>query len=325
MRHHRRSAAPIGRDELEAWRATNWSMRCRGRRDRHMSAARTLFVLAAVAAAGFVALAIWGSARWRAGTAALVARLDASVQPSPASPGLEGELAGLPPPVQRYFRRVLPAAAPIVRSARLVHEGEFNLATDGTVRWKPFASIQEVRMARPGFVWHARVFAAPGVAVQVHDAYIAGEGLLQAALLGLVTVAEQRGTGDFARDELLRWLAEAAWYPTALLPSQGVRWEGVDAQRARATLHDGALAVTLEFEFGADDLIARVYAPGRGRLVGGRSIQTPWEGRWRDYAAHSGVWVPHTGEVAWLLPGGRLPYWRGKLTAVEFDSAHAAR
>ena len=39
-----------------------------------------------------------------------------------------------------------------------------------------------------------------------------------------------------AEGELMRFLAEAAWYPTALLPSQGVRWQGADERSAFATL-----------------------------------------------------------------------------------------
>ena len=79
----------------------------------------------------------------------------------------------------------------------------------------------------------------PGLPVRVHDAYIAGEGILHASLFGLVSVANLRGTPEAAQGELLRLLAEAAWYPTALLPSQGVRWEAVDDSSAKATLKDG--------------------------------------------------------------------------------------
>lgn len=269
-------------------------------------------------------LAAWGTARWRAATAALVARLDAlAASPAPARYAA-AELAALPAPVQRYLRRVLPAAAPIVRSVRLVHAGEFNLAADGE-RWKPFVSTQEVRCARRGFVWNARVRAAPGIAVRVHDAYIGGEGLLHAALLGLLPVARQQGSGAFARDELMRWLAEAAWYPTALLPGQGVHWEPIDAQRALATLRDGIVEVALEFEFGADDLIATVRAPARGRLLGGQSVPTPWEGRWSGYELRAGMWIPTAGEVAWLPRAGRRPYWRGTLTAVDYDGVPSAK
>ena len=68
---------------------------------------------------------------------------------------------------------------------------------------------------------------------------------MHAALLGLVTLADIRGTSEVAQGELLRFLAEAAWYPTALLPSQGVRWEALDGISARATLTDGATMVAL--------------------------------------------------------------------------------
>ena len=77
---------------------------------------------------------------------------------------------------------------------------------------------------------------APGLNVLVHDAYIAGEEFLQADLLGLVTLADIRDTSEAAQGEQMRFLAEAAWYPTALLPSQGVRWEAIDDLSARATL-----------------------------------------------------------------------------------------
>jgi len=62
----------------------------------------------------------------------------------------------------------------------------------------------------------------------VHDAYISGEGLLHASLFGLVSIVNLRGTQEIAQGELMRFFAEAAWYPTALLPSQGVRWEAVN-------------------------------------------------------------------------------------------------
>ena len=75
----------------------------------------------------------------------------------------------------------------------------------------------------------------------MRDAYVAGEGLLYAAPLGLFTVMDVSGQPGVAEGELMRFFAEAAWYPTALLPSQGVRWEAMDDRTARATLADGEL------------------------------------------------------------------------------------
>jgi hypothetical protein len=160
--------------------------------------------------------------------------------------------------------------------------------------------------------------------VRVHDAYVAGEGILHPALFGLITLADMRDTGgNVAEGELMRFFAEAAWYPTALLPSQGVHWEPVDDRSAKATLIDGALSLMMLFRFGDDGFIESVRAEARGRTVGGQVIPTPWEGRFSSYQERSGMHVPLSGEVAWLLPEGRRPYWRGRITKLVYDFARS--
>ena len=79
----------------------------------------------------------------------------------------------------------------------------------------------------------------PGIKVHVVDSYIAGKGLVRAAMLGLFT-ADMVGGGVMARGEFMRFFAETPWYPTALLPSQGVQWAAVDGTSANATIVDGS-------------------------------------------------------------------------------------
>jgi hypothetical protein len=157
------------------------------------------------------------------------------------------------------------------------------------------------------------------VAVRVHDAYLGGEGVLLASLGGLITLAYLRGGGDLAQGELMRFLAEAAWYPTALLPSQGVRWQAIDDRSARATLTDRGVEAMLLFSFGADGLLERVNAEARARTVGRGTVATPWQGRFWDYQERSGILVPLEAEVAWLLPEGPRAYWRGRIEEIEYE------
>ena len=174
------------------------------------------------------------------GTEALRSRLNAACEPVRPVTVDFGELEGLPAPVTRYLRTVLADGQPMVAGARLHHTGTFDMGQE-TASWKPFTSDQVVVTRGPGFDWNGNVAMLPGVPVRVHDAYEAGEGVLTVGVLGLFPVADLRGTGDVAEGELMRFLAEAAWYPTALLPSQGVRWEAVDDRSASATLTDGDL------------------------------------------------------------------------------------
>jgi len=266
-----------------------------------------------------IGLVRYGAARWQDGTDQLRARLEATRRPpQPAVVELARELEGLPKPVQRYFRTALKDGQPMIAAVSVDHQGSFAMGPDA---WKPFTSNQRVVTQRPGFDWDASIRMLPGVAVRVHDAYVAGEGLLHAAVLGLVTVQKLQGAGEIARGELMRYLAEAAWYPTALLPSQGVRWEAIDDRSAHATLADGGVTLTLTFRFGADGLIETVRAEDRGRTVDGRVVPTPWQGRYWQYVERAGMRVPLQGEVAWLLPEGPAPYWRGTIEAATYELA----
>ncbi|MDD5029114.1 MAG: hypothetical protein PHH58_06385, partial [Rhodoferax sp.] len=174
---------------------------------------------------------------------------------------------------------------------------------------------------RPGFLWDARIVMLPGLTVRVVDSYIGGNGLLRASLQGLFTVADMRGGGDIARDEFMRYFAEAVWYPTALLPSQGVRWQAVDDRSANATLVEGALSLTLLFCFNDVGLIESFRAEARGGMVDKVLVQAPWEGRFSNYQTRDGMTVPFAGEVAWMRPQGRKTYFKGAITQLGHEFA----
>lgn len=279
-----------------------------------------LLFLIIIFAAALVAAAVLHGAdrRWRAAGHTAEARLEAACLRQRGGVFDRRDLAGLPAPVQRYFRAVMTDGQPLVTGVRLMQSGRFNL-NEAKPRWKPFTATQRVIVRRPGFVWDARIALAPGVEVRVRDAYGAGEGSLEASLFGLVPVATLRGTRALAEGELMRFLAEAAWYPTALLPAEGVRWEAVDDRSARATLGDGDIAVTLLFHFDAAGLIDIVRAAARSRTVGATVTSLPWECRLWSYAARAGMRVPLEGEAAWVFPEGNRPYWRGKIATVDYD------
>ena len=271
----------------------------------------------------FVAVAaviLYGELRWKSGTRGLRGRLEATRFPFEPKDFDSVELANMPAPVQRYFRAVLKNGQPMVAAARVEHTGTFNMGKTAD-RWKPFTSTQRVVTRRPGFDWDARVAMLPGVPVLVHDAYIAGQGTLHAAVLGLLSVATLHGKGEVAQGELMRFFAEAAWYPTALLPSQGVRWNPVDDHSAHATLRDGDFTLTLLFRFNEEDLIDTVFAESRAQMAGGKVTHAPWQCRVWNYAIRDGIRVPLDGEAAWMMAEKAKPYWRGHINTLSYEFA----
>jgi hypothetical protein len=288
-------------------------------------------VVCAVAVAA-VGLPAWGSKRWASRMADLARGLEAAGRDGTVKPLHRNdtthydprELEGLPAPVQRYFRAVLRDGQPIVSAVTIEMAGTINMSVTGE-QWKAFTSRQRVVTAsagaRSGFMWDARIAMLPGMKVHVLDAYIAGKGLVRAAMLGLYTVADMSGAGDMARGELMRFFAETPWYPTALLPSQGVRWTAVDATSANATIVEGSITLTLLFHFNEMGLIDSVRAEARGGMVGKEMLMRPWECGLSDYQVRDGMTVPISGTAAWVLPEGPKTYFHGTVKSLVYEWA----
>jgi hypothetical protein len=224
------------------------------------------------------------------------------------------ELVGLPAPVARYFGFALTPGQPLYRHARLTQVGVFARSRD---RWSRFTAVEDFEVGPPGFVWDARIRMAPLLTARVRDSYRAGEGAVHGTLAGLVTLVDIRGTAETASASLQRYLAEAPWLPTALLPSAGVVWALVDGRTARATLADHGVSVWIDFHFGTQGEIVATSAE-RYRDVDGTAVLTPWAGEFSEYERLDAMMVPRRGEVAWVLPDGRFPYWRGRIVEAKY-------
>ncbi len=276
----------------------------------------------AVVLAGTALALASGDIAWRRSSRHLASRLLESASPQQGAPVEEpAEVPDdLPAPVERYFAFAMPSRTDRIHTAHIRWTGEFQMRPDAG--WSSFEAGQDFTTFPPGFVWDARIRMLPLVPVRVRDSYMAGQGAMLGRMGGLVTVVNQGGSPEMAASALARWLGEAVWFPTALLPREshdgGVQWEAIDDTTARARIRDGASEVSADFHFAPTGEITSMTVL-RYRDVNGASVLTPFEGRYRDYARHNGIMIPMSAEVAWLLPEGRFAYWRGHPAEVRYD------
>lgn len=276
---------------------------------------------AGVLLAGVVGAVVLARVRADATVRRVVDRLR---EASTAPPAAEVRLAALedcPPPVRRYFERVLPDGQPAVVTVQIRQHGRFRAAAADADAWSDFTAVQHVSTAPPGFVWDASIEMMRWVPVRVMDAYVEGRGRLRARIGDVLTIVDPPRSPALNEGELLRYLGEAPLYPTALLPAMGVRWTPVDDRSARATLTDGDTTVSLVFHFNDRDEVERVSGWRPFLRPDGASESRPWTGRWGDYARHGGLWVPTRGEVAWGPPGRERAYWTGRIERLDYEFA----
>jgi len=272
---------------------------------------RIFLALIAMLIAAAVATVFAGASSWNRATGTAVATL--ASPHGGAAVYSSADLADLPEPVARYFRRVLRDGQPIVRSAIATQDAEFFL--NGA--WRPLRATQEMVTSPPGFVWDARIGMAPLVSAYVRDSYVAGTATMTASALGVYPIVHQTATPPLNAGALHRFLGEAIWIPTVLLPSPAVTWTARDERSAMATLRDSGNTVSLLFTFAADGLITSI-SGDRFKEDGGSYSLQPWRIQCDEYRERDGMLIPLHAEVAWITAGRAEPYWRGRITSITY-------
>ncbi|MBD3242296.1 MAG: hypothetical protein GF331_17010 [Chitinivibrionales bacterium] len=262
---------------------------------------------------------LYAGARWKRQTARFRERMLTCRR----CPGVDrfdpADIEALPAPVKRYLNTVLSPGQPLVTAAWFSQDGTFRLRRNTKNPWVHLTATQAVTTVPSAFDWRARMMLAPGLSIFVQDSYFRGVGELHATVRGLVPVMQAADTPQLNSSELVRFLAEAPWYPTVLLPGHGITWEPLTDSSARAVLTDCGLRVAVEFHFDESGLVNRTSVPSRFRMTDDGGTQAPWQGRFWDYREVSGMRVPTKGEVAWVLPDGPQPYWRATVTPERYE------
>lgn len=226
------------------------------------------------------------------------------------------DLGKLPEPVQRYFRYVLKDGQDYIRFVRLKQTGEFRMNPDQD--FKPFKAEQYFTTEIPGFIWKARLKLVPFVWIGARDMYYQGKGNMLIKMMSAITIADSKGK-EMDQSTLLRFLAESPWFPTALFPSNYLKWEEIDSNSAKAIITDGDHTVSGVFDFNHKGEITRFVTDDRFMEVNGKPVRERWTTYYTNYQEMSGIKIPTEGETEWNLKQGDFKPVRVRVMDIQYN------
>jgi hypothetical protein len=227
------------------------------------------------------------------------------------------KIKNLPHPVRKYFMNVLKEGQYHIKAARFTQAGELTLSSNDSY-WHHFTANQYVSTLKPGFLWNSKISVTPFLHVRVLDSYFQGKGYSAVLLMSAIMIDSSKDDSKMHSSALFRYLAESPWYPTALLPENGVKWTPIDNNRAKATITDSGITISLEFTFNDSGEIEKIYTTERYGLFEGNYLKYPWEGRFSNYIEMGGMRIPSDGEVGWHLSEGFWLFWKGKIISIDY-------
>ncbi|NJE25684.1 hypothetical protein E3E22_03415 [Thermococcus sp. MV5] len=227
----------------------------------------------------------------------------------------EEDIQDLPEPVQRYLRYTQIIGKEEINTVRLKQGGYFRMKEDQ--KWMPITAEQYFRVDSTEFIWIAKVRAAPLLSIHAKDEFVEGKGNLVVKLLGLITVVDAKGN-EVDHGELLRFLAECIWFPSAFL-NDYITWESIDNTSAKATITYDGVSASAVFHFNEKGEVTRITAK-RYMEVDGEFVLEDWEGQIVEYKVFNGVVVPNRVNIIWKLKTGDFCYDQIEIVDIEYNA-----
>ncbi len=231
---------------------------------------------------------------------------------------LEGDLAALPAPVQRYLRVTGTVGQPRVHDFKAVWKGRIRGAA--AEAWMPFDAEQiNVFGPQPSRLFFMSA-AMNGLPVSVFHRFIGKNATFRVRLLSAFTVVDARGP-EMDRSETVTLFNDACLLAPSLLLDPSVVWEPIDAHSARAHYTRGAETISADLRFGENGELVDFVSDDRfGASADGKSFKRArWSTPVKDYRPFGPRRVPIFGEARWDDPKGAFTYIELELVSIVYD------
>ena len=228
----------------------------------------------------------------------------------------EEDIEGLPEPVQRYLKYTQIIGKEKIKTVRLKQGGYFRMKEDR--KWMPIKAEQYLNVDSVEFIWVAKVRFAPMLSIYAKDEFIDGKGNLVIKLLGFIKIVDAKGY-EVDHGELLRFLAECIWFPSAFLNEyEYIKWEAIDDNSAKATISYKGVSASATFHFNEEGEVTNITAE-RYREVDGKFALENWEGQIIEYKMFNGIIVPNKVNIVWNLKSGDFCYDKVEIIDIEYN------
>ncbi|MEY4512036.1 MAG: hypothetical protein RLZZ450_4158 [Pseudomonadota bacterium] len=230
----------------------------------------------------------------------------------------ERELAGLPAPVQRFFRASGLVGTPHTLNARIVWR-ELLLRRSRRSLWMKLCCEQFASVPEPTRIALMTGKLGGVLRLEGRDKYQHGHGQMLITLMKVITVADARGR-YMDESALVTLLSELPLVPSFALQKY-LTWTAIDDRSARASITDHGLTVSGTFHFNDADECVRFDTDDRWRS-GKTPRRTPWSAYFGGYETRGGLRTPYELSATWHEAAGDFTYARGTLESIAFNLEH---
>jgi hypothetical protein len=226
----------------------------------------------------------------------------------------EEEIAGLPAPVQRYFRYCGYIGTQKMSYIKIVYQDVdfvFNEDKPIKINYTQYDFVNQPN--RIAYIDSSMY----GIPFEGLDVFLDGTGAMKGVLAKLFILFNQTGP-VMDQSSQVTFLSEILFFPNAAL-QEYVTWEAIDDLHAKAEMSYYGISVSGIFTFNEAGEMLSFETDDRSAVASnGSSKQVKWSVVYAEYAEVDSVKRPTVFQAIWHNDDGDLVYFDGKGTITEY-------
>lgn len=227
----------------------------------------------------------------------------------------EEDVAGLPEPIQRYFRYSGFIGQPKMSTARIVFDDA--AFKNGNMDLRLY-SEQFNFVGEPARIVYLGSKVLGVIPFEGRDKFQNGQGYMTGRLAKLIKLFDVTGS-EMHQSALVTILAEALVVPNYALQDY-ITWQEIDEHAVQATIEYKGVKAKGVFKINDSGEVESFTTNGRYMDQGkGVMALVPWTVEMIGYREQSGIMVPSRLKATWKMPEGDIVYFDGMLSSIEYN------
>jgi hypothetical protein len=236
----------------------------------------------------------------------------------PAPTVTEADLAGLPPLMQTYLRRVGAVGRPRVRSVRVRFDAQ--MRTSATSAWMPSRATQYEFFDPPARLFYMNASRA-GVPIDILHRYVDGAATFQVRIASLFPMVDKRGP-VLTRAETVTLMNDIVVMAPAAVLDLPFTWTTTGDRSIDATFTNAGHTVSATLTFDAAGDLVGFQSSDRTQEDASGSRNVPWSTPISDYREVDGIRIGARGDANWVETTGEWTYGRFEIRSIAYNVDH---
>ena len=227
------------------------------------------------------------------------------------------DLEDKPDLLKRFFRSVSNDSIYIPKFITVEQSAQFK--TDVNSDWKQLKATQYFTTEKVNFIWVSEMKTSKFFWVNAIDSYLNGKGNMLIKLNSSITVADSWGI-ELDKSGLFRYISEAVFFPTKLLPTKNLLWNVLDSNLAEIKFTNGANSIVAKLYFDTEYKITKIETYDKYRALGEDFEKSLYTVYFSNYETINALFkVPKNMEVEWDLSSGKFKYGKFKIEEITYE------